>query len=121
MENVFKTFNQDFWKSEKSIIWYDKEGIMTLDEERVVTFSIEDRVMRNNYEGYSVKIYNKNKGEIVSKFFSFSNHLEMIQRDEKNSYSHVWLNGGKFGWYIDKPKNTKEMVSVVMDWISKFK
>ena len=121
MENVFKKFNEDFWKSEKSITWYDTQGVMNLDDQRVVTFSIEERGMRDHYVGYNVKIYNKTQGEIVSKFFRFKDHLEMVHRENTSEQYHVWSVDGKFDWYISRPKNTKEMVKVIMDWISMFK
>jgi len=31
------------------------------------------------------------------------------------------LNSGKFDWYISRPKDTKEMVKVICDWINQFK
>ena len=122
MENVFKKFNEDFWKSEKSITWFDKQGVMNLDDQRVVTITIDDVGTRDNYNGYQVKIYNKTQGEIISKFFFFRDHLEMIHRENMTQeYCHVWSNRGEFEWYISRPKNTKDMVKVIMDWISMFK
>jgi hypothetical protein len=45
----------------------------------------------------------------------------MVHRDNHTQeYCHVWLNSGKFDWYISRPKDTKEMVKVIMDWIEKF-
>ena len=121
MKDVFKNFNQDFWKSEKTITWYDKQGVMSLDEQRVVTITIDDVGTRDNYNGYHVEILNKNNGTIVKKWFRFVDHLTMFHRDPKTVYYHVWLNSGNFDWYISRPKDTKEFVKVVMSWINQFK
>ena len=123
MENVFKKFNQDFWKSEKSITWYDKQGVMNLDDQRVVTITIDDVGTRDNYNGYHVEIINKFEGTIVKKWFRFQDHLTMITPSNPNQqiYTHVWLHRDEFDWYITRPNNTKEMVKVIMDWISMLK
>lgn len=120
MKDVFKNFNETFWKSEKSITWYDKQGVMSLDEQRVVTFTIDDIGHRDNYIGYHVEILNKFEGTIVRKWFRFQDHLTMVHRD-RQPYYHVWFNSGNLEWYISRPKDTKEFVKVVMDWINQFK
>ena len=121
MKDIFKNFNQDFWKSEKTITWYDKQGLMWLDEQRVVTITIDDVGTRDNYNGYHVEILNKFEGTIVKKWFRFTDHLTMVHRDPKTEYCHVWLNSGKVDWYISRPKDTKEFVKVVMNWVNQFK
>jgi len=120
MENVFKSFNQNFWKSQKDITWYDKQGVMKLDDQRVVTITIDDVGTRDNYNGYYVEVVNKMNGTIVKKWFRFQDHLTMIHRDTQHQF-HVWSNSGNFDWYISRPKDTKEMVKVIMDWINQFK
>lgn len=120
MENIFKTFNKDFFKSVKNITWYDKQGVMELDENRVVTLTVSELGHSDNYVGYNVEIISKNTGAIVKKFFKFQDHLSMINRGSDNYY-HVWLNRGSFDWYVSYPRNTKEMCDVIMDWINKFK
>lgn len=121
MENVFKIFNEEFWKSQKNITWYDKQGVMKLDEQRVVTITIDDVGIRDNYNGYHVEILNKMNGTIIKKWFRFRDHLTMIHRDRQHHF-HVWLNiESEFNWYISRPKDTKEMVTIIMDWINQFK
>ena len=123
MKNIFKNFNEDFWKSEKSITWYDKQGVMVLDDQRVVTITIDDVGTRDNYNGYHVEIINKVQGTIVKKWFRFQDHLTMVHRGDSNirqEYCHVWLNSGKVDWYISRPKDSKEMVKVIMDYVNKF-
>ena len=122
MKDLFKNFNEEFWKSQKNITWYDKQGIIVLgDQQRVVTITIDDVGTRDNYNGYHVEIINKFNGTIVKKWFRFIDHLTMVHRDNHTQeYCHVWLNSGKFDWYISRPKDTKEMVKVIMDWIEKF-
>jgi len=39
-KNIFKIFNENFFRSEKNITWYDKQGVMKLDDNRLVTFTI---------------------------------------------------------------------------------
>lgn len=124
MKNIFKNFNEDFWKSEKSITWYDKQGVMVLDDQRVVTITIDDVGTRDNYNGYHVEIINKVQGTIVKKWFRFQDHLTMVHRGESNisqEYCHVWLSYGKVDWYISRPKDSKEMVKVIMDYVNNFK
>lgn len=123
MKDVFKKFNEDFWKSVNSITWYDKQGVMVLDDQRVVTITIDDVGTRDNYNGYHVEIINKVQGTIVKKWFKFQDHLTMVHRGESTisqEYCHVWLNSGKFDWYISRPKDSKEMVKVIMDYVNKF-
>jgi len=121
MKDIFKNFNQDFWKSEKTITWYDKQGLMWLDGQRVVTITIDDLGHKDYYNGYHVEILNKFEGTIVKKWFRFQDHLTMVHRDPKTEYCHVWLNSGKLDWYISRPKDTKEFVKVVMNWVNQFK
>lgn len=124
MKDVFKKFNEDFWKSEKSITWYDKQGVMVLDDQRVVTITIDDVGTRDNYNGYHVEIINKVQGTIVKKWFRFQDHLTMVHRGESNisqEYCHVWSSYGKVDWYISRPKDSKEMVKVIMDYVNNFK
>ena len=120
MENVFKTFNIDFFKSQKDITWYDKQGILILDDNRVVTITIDDVGTHDSYNGYWVEIFNKTNGPIIKKFFRFSDHLTMNHYDTQQ-YFHVWYNNKKFEWYISRPKDPKEMVNIIFDWINKFK
>ena len=122
MENVFKSFNQNFWKSQKNITWYDKQGVMKLDDQRIVTITIDDISTRDNYNGYHVEVLNKDNGTIIKKWFRFEDHLTMVSPSNMNQeYHHVWLNRGNFDWYISRPSDTKQMVKVIMDWINQFK
>lgn len=121
MENIFKRFNKDFFRSVKGITWYDKQGIMELDDNRVVQITVSELGVHDNYVGYWVEIINKVSGTIVKKFFKFSDHLTMIQREPRDKYCHVWYNSGNFEWYISRPQSTKEMCDVIVDWINKFK
>ena len=120
MDNIFKTFNENFFRTAKGITWYDKQGLMSLDKDRIVTITIDDLGTKDSYNGYWVEIINKTSGSVAKKFFFFRHHLTMVHRDS-NKYFHVWYNNEKFEWYISYPKNTKEMVDVVLDWISRFK
>jgi hypothetical protein len=119
MENFFKKFNEDFFKSEKNITWYDTEGVYRLDDNRVVTITLSDVGTRDHYNGYVVEIFNKQNGSIVKKFFRFQFHLEMNHNGRK--FYYVWYQGGNLDWYISRPKNTKDMVKTIFDYINKFK
>jgi len=121
MNNLFKQFNESFFKGEKDITWYDSEGVYQLDDNRLVTITLTDIGTRDHYNGYMVEIYNKQNGSIVKKFFRFQLHLEMNHRTERDKYYHVWFNHGNLDWYISRPKNTKEMVNVIFNYINKFK
>lgn len=121
MDNLFKKFNESFFKGEKDITWYDSEGVYRLDDNRLVTITLTDIGTRDHYNGYMVEIYNKQNGSIVKKFFRFQFHLEMNHRTERDKYYHVWFNSGNLDWYISRPKNTKEMVNVIFNYINIFK
>lgn len=116
MENIFKTFNEDFFKSKKNIRWYDKMGILKLDDNVNVVITIDDLTNRDHYIGYKVEIINKVTSTIHSHFFRFKNHLEFTHRGS-DKYFHVWLNMGKFDWYVSRPTNTKKMVDTIFDYI----
>ena len=120
MENVFKKFNEDFFKSVKDITWYDKDGFMKLDKERMIRITLNDQRTSNHFCSYKVEILNKVQGTIIIKVFSFKDHLTMNHRDTQEYY-HVWYDMGKLNWYISLPKDTKEMVKVIMDFINSFK
>jgi hypothetical protein len=119
--NIFKIFNDNFFRSEKNITWYDTQGVMKLDDNRVVTFTIDDVGTRGDYNGYWVEIVNKQNGTIIKRFFRFIDLLDMIHRDNSDKYHHVWLCRGELDWYISRPKNSKQMVDTIMDWINMFK
>jgi hypothetical protein len=121
MENVFKNFNENFFKSKKGIRWYDQDGLYKLDDTRVVSITLDDIGVHENFNGYTIVIHNTQNGGMVKKFFKFVYHLDMIDRNEREKYSHVWYSQGKLDWYISRPKDTKQMVDVIFDWIEKFK
>ena len=53
MENIFKTFNENFFKDSKmNITWYDSDGVYVMDKNRVVTITLTDLGTRDNYNGY---------------------------------------------------------------------
>lgn len=120
MDNIFKTFNKNFFKSVKNITWYDKQGIMPLDDYRIVIITLDDARTSDSYNGYWVEIVNKLNGSINRRFFRFIDHLTMIHKDE-NKFCHVWHNGDTLKWYISYPKDPKEMTDIIIDWIKNFK
>ena len=91
-KNLFKDFNQEFFKSfgKNTIRWFDKEGIIELVNGYYVSIEIDDVGVRNDYNGYHVKVYSKSNGLLKSKFFRFCVCFEL---------NHVWLCDGKFEWY----------------------
>jgi len=120
MTNTFKTFNEGFFsKSNRTIKWYDKQGLFQTSD-GVVTITIDNERNHDHYNGYLVEIINPRVGSIVKKFFRFSDHLTMIHQSEQDKYYHVWLQGGRFEWYMSIPKDTKEMTDVIFDWIDTF-
>ena len=123
MENIFKTFNENFFEdSKRNITWYDSEGVYVMDTNRVVTITLTDLGTRDHYNGYMVEIFDKNNGSIIKKFFRFQFHLEMIHRKSgSDNYYHVWYNNGKLDWYISRPKNTNVMINTIFDWLDKFR
>lgn len=119
--NVFKNFNEEFFsKCKRKIEWYDVEGLFVMDGDRVVRITIDDIGTKDHYNGYMVEIINNKSGTIVKKFFRFKHHLEFIHRN-REEHSHVWYSGGKFEWYISRPKDTKVMCETIFKWIDTFK
>jgi hypothetical protein len=119
MENVYKKFNKEFFKSSKQkIVWFDKDGLINFPD-FVIRLTIDSVSVNGNYNGYFVEIIHKTNGTISKKFFRFIDHLEMIHRENSNEYCHVWdcVSDGRFDWYISKPKDTSEMVKVIDEWI----
>jgi hypothetical protein len=119
MENVYKKFNKEFFKSSKrKILWFDKDGLINFPD-FVIRLTIDNVSINGNYNGYFVEIIHKTNGTISKKFFRFIDHLEMIHRENSNEYCHVWdcASDGRFEWYISKPKDTSEMVKVIDEWI----
>jgi hypothetical protein len=120
MDNVFKSFNDNFFKSVNNITWYDKCGVMVYHPDCVVVIEIDDVGVRDHFNGYWVRIYNKKNGLIFQKFFLFQNHLEFIHRENTNKFFHVWKHNDDIDWYISRPKTTKPMVDVILDFIGRW-
>lgn len=121
MDNLLSEFNETFFHTIKGITWFDKDGIMEMDKTRNVVITLDDISTREMYVGYWVRIYNKNQGLIVEKFFRFQHFLEFKHRSEREKYSHVWYSENNLDWYISKPYSTKPMVDSIMDYIGKWK
>jgi hypothetical protein len=124
MDNQFKKFNEDFFKSMTSyhIKWFDKEGFIELDSNRRVSIRLDDNGTRDHFNGYWVEIINKLSGTVYKKFFRFKYHMELVHRDT-SKYFHVWYNSGKLDWYISRPKigGEKVMVNTIVQFINQFK
>lgn len=123
-QNIFKTFNEGFFKSVKGIKWYDTEGFMELNGDRLVRISITDRGHSDKFSGYDIEILSKVGGTICKKFFKFDNFIEFTGNRNDTS-SHVWYDKNihipKFDWYINRPIDVKPMVDVMMEFINTFK
>lgn len=121
MNNIFKSFNEDLFKSVKEIKWYDQEGVMKLNGEKYVMFRLDDIGTRDHFNGYWVEVYNKVSGLISKKFFRFQFHLEFNHRSERDKYYHVWFNNGNLDWYISRPKNSEKFVETIMEYLVQVK
>jgi hypothetical protein len=121
MNNQFKEFNENLFKSVKEIKWYDQEGVMSLDDNRYIIFRLDDVGTRDHYNGYWVEVYNKVSGLVNKKFFRFKYHLDMSHRSERDKYYHVWYRDNDLDWYISRPKNSNEYVKILMDYINNIK
>ncbi len=120
MENIFKSMNESIFKSVKGIAWYDKDGIMELDEIKYVRFILDDVGTRDNFNGHWVEIYNRNNGLISKKFLRFQYNMEFIHRDD-DKYYHIWYHRNILEWYVSRPKDTKQYVKILMDYINRTK
>jgi hypothetical protein len=117
MGNVFKTFNQNFFKNRNDIRWFDKQGVLPLFNGSFVLITLSDSRTHNQYDCYEIKIINQIRGTLIEKRFMFKDYLEMVHRDS-SKYYHVWYDEDRFDWYISHPKNTKELVQEIMDFIN---
>ena len=120
MENLFKKFNQKFFKNFLELEFFDKDCLYDVDNNFVVRLTIDDVDVRDNYDGYFVEIIHKKKGSVCKKFFRFSDYLEMNHRKDSQHFCHVWLNEGTFEWYISTPKDVNQMVSQIIIWLDIF-
>lgn len=121
MNNLFKTFNEQTFKSVEGITWYDQTGVMNLDNDRFIQFTLEDIGTRDHFNGYMVEIFNRTSGCIYKKFFRFQHHIEFNHRSERDKYYHVWYHNGELDWYISRPRDIKKYVKIVMDFINQIK
>jgi hypothetical protein len=123
MENLFKKFNEEFFKKSRQDIileFFDKDCLYEVDNNFVVRLTIDDVDVRDNYDGYFVEIIHKKKGSVCKKFFRFSDYLEMNHRKDSQHFCHVWLNEGTFEWYISTPKDVNQMVIEIERWLDIF-
>ena len=123
MENLFKKFNEEFFKKSRQDIileFFDKDCLYEYDNNFVVRLTIDDVDVRDNYDGYFVEIIHKKKGSVCKKFFRFSDYLEMNHRKDSQHFCHVWLNEGTFEWYISTPKDVNQMVIEIERWLDIF-
>lgn len=111
--------HESIFKSIKGISWYDRDGIMKLDDKRYVRFILDDITTRDIFKGYWVEIHDRNHGLISKKFFNFQYHMEFIHQRDK--YFHIWFYQGSLDWYISRPKDSKQYVKVLMDYIANIK
>ncbi len=119
MIDTFKSMHESIFVGVKDITWYDKDGIMNLDETRYVRFILDDIATSDHFVGYWVEVYNRNNGLISKKFFRFQHYMEFIHKH--SNYYHIWYYQGILDWYISRPKDTKQYVKILMDYIEKIK
>jgi len=121
MENTFETFNKNFFSITKpKIQWFDKMGILpTNNTNIVVEIKLDDVGHKDNFNGYHISILHKVNGKIITHFFKFKDYLTMTKIDGCD-YCHGWFNNGKIDWYINRPTNSREMVSKMLDYIENF-
>ena len=122
MENIFKKFNEEFFsKSKLPIKWYDHVGVLDLDNGKFVQITLDDVGVKDNFNGYGIEVFNKTSGSIYKKFFRFQFHLDFIHRSE-NKYYHVYRSQrDELGWYISKPKDTKQFTDMIEKFIELWK
>jgi hypothetical protein len=129
MRTNFKEFNQTFFSSSKDHIkWFDNDGFMTSVSYKnsnevvvkVIQFTLDNPFSKNDYSGYTVKIFDKGNGLIVKKFFDFEDYLTMKHRPDTQDYCHVWLHDNKLDWYISTPIDTNEMCEKIFEWVKIF-
>ena len=118
MENKFKRFNESFLKPLK-VQWFDKVGYLKLNENINVKIYIDDVGVHGNFNGYRVEIIHRGIGTIDKHFFRFKDYIEFCDNSRiTTKNSHVWENGDKFDWYINKPINSKNYLKVLQDFIN---
>lgn len=121
MNNLFKEFNKNFFKRQTAIKWFDKEGLWDYHNGHyIISITLDDIGSKGEYTGYTVKIYDRTLGLVVSKFFKFEYYLEMTTSG--TDYCHVWYNhnGKKLDWYINKPLDIKPIVDEIISYVQIF-
>lgn len=119
MENTFKIFNEKFFAGKKQIKWLDKDGF--IEAEHPVRITVDDRGIKDHFNCYLVRVYNKERGVIAEKTFYFKDYMDFSQRDQGSQHRHAWYNRGELGWYIDRPLTTAPLVKAVFGFIDLYK
>jgi hypothetical protein len=104
----FLGFNKNFFGT-RDISWFSKKGVHKINETRNATIEVVTRSTSGQYEGYLVRIVDKDGGEIDKLYFSFNEYLKG-RGDRRPDYNagfkiitHICEKTGEADWYIAKP------------------
>ena len=94
-----------------------------MNKQTVVFITLSDAESKDHFIGYYVKVVSLKTGNtITNKFFRFNLHISRWSPGARDtSYRHAWYDLGKLDWYANRPVTTKEMVSVIFEYLAEFK
>lgn len=104
--------------------WIGSDLFVHLDADRRAVVTIATTWIADHYRALVVKILNKREGEVDRKTFSFSEHLNGVQRADTRSdlpqqqfevISYVHWN-----WYIAIPSTTTPLTEAVAAYVATF-
>lgn len=110
----------------KNIKWFDKVGIYQIDSSFLAEINLWGG-STSTWSHYIVTIISKVSGQkVTSHQFFFNDWCERNPRDINNpnkNMLHIWQSDykSKPDWYIDKPKDTKDLEKAIFDFINEFK
>ena len=106
----------------KNLKFFGKKALYEMDSWNIAEISIGTTGTSGHYPLLTVKIQNKENGEIARNNFIFEEYLER-DNSHPNSKSvqmmHIWNDDND--WYIVKPKSTKPIVDAIFEYIDMYK
>lgn len=113
------------WKID--VLWQGKSGVHRLDDDRRVTIELAIVGSVDHYPGCRVKLFSKTNGEIVAKYFSFNEYLDIADLTPESAahpnvkhvqHFYVWTGGT---WYIAVPSDPSPFTQAIETWIDEWR
>lgn len=118
-------FNERFFKGKRGLKWFDTKGVMKLNENLNAEIKLVTGMVHDHYNAFTVRIVNKNDGEITNHRFKFESYLKsrIDNRSDCRNQEFEVVKYVSCDWYIAIPdeKEIKAMVKTIFDFINMYK